>query len=434
MLKTIWRWPRVAILLVLSGFHAGPGLAEPLSLEETVGLAAQASPELEAARARVEAAGGEAGQAGRWPNPRLGIGVSDGLGKDLQTGDTEVTEISISQNLPISGRLGHAAEAARIRLEAVQARALAEHLALEYEVSRRFADVQLQQARMALATRWLEEADAINRIGHERAAAGDLSTLERLRLELVREQAHQYRQTVESEYEDALAELRPYLPGESRPRTETVIPLDAVPPVAPLDQWRQRLTNHPEQRAAELAVAAARADVASARAARLADWEIAFKQEREAIAGQEDTVSTLNVTIPLPLWDRRNGDVRRATGQADVQLAEFRRRQRDLTAQLETAYQHLGHLRDQLAHFEQRVMAPAGRVFDLTRTGFVAGEVDLLALIDATRAYLEASERRLELHHAMHLELATLRHAAGQSLLWSAAEQPAKPQPQAQPY
>lgn len=167
----------------------------------------------------------------------------------------------------------------------------------------------------------------------------------------------------------------------------------------------------------ELEVSAAQAEIKAARAARLADWEIAFKQERQAIAGEEDTVSTLNLTIPLPLWDRRSGDIRRATGLADTRQADLRRQQRDLAAELETAYQHLGHLRGQLAHFERRVMAPAERVYQMTRTGFVAGEVDLLALIDATRAYLEASERQLELYHAMRLELATLRHAAGQSLL-----------------
>ena len=417
MTTTHWRWPLAAILLALSGLHAAPGFAGPLTLEETLSLATRTSPELAAAQARIEAADGAAGQAGRWPNPKLGVGVSDGLGKELQTGGTEVTEITLAQTLPIGGRLGHAAEAAQSRLEAARARAQAERLALEYAITRRYSDVQLQQARMALASRWLAEADAIQHIGERRAAAGDLSNLERLRLELVREQAHQHQQTVESEYEDALARLRPYLPADARPRLEAVAPLDAPPAIAPLTQWRERQTGHPGLRAAEFDLAAAHTEIRAARAARLADWEIAFTQGREAIAGQEETVSTLNLTIPLPLWDRRGGDIRRATGEASVRRAELEQRQRDLGAELQTAYQHLGHVRQQLAHFERHVMSPAERVFDLTRTGFIAGEVDLLALIDATRSYLDASERRLELLHAMHLELAALRHAAGQSLL-----------------
>ena len=409
-------WQRATVAFLAGALALQPALASPMSLEDAVSTAVPAAPEITAAKARTAAAAGTADQAGRWPNPHVGIGMSDRLDKQLQTGENEVTEISFSQALPIGGRLRHGQAAAEARRAARQALAVAERLELEHRISQRFHAVQLQQARYRLSQTWLEETDAISHIGQERAAAGELSTLEHLRLDLVREQAHQHQQTVESEYEDALAELRPYL-GVPAGQRIAVAELSPAAPPPPLDTLRASLDAHPLQQAMTLEVEATRADVAATRAARIADWEVEFRQEKEAIAGQEDTVSTINLTIPLPLWDRRSGAVREALANTEASVAEQVRTRRDLKAELETAHAHIGHLQAQLAHFRRKVLEPAQRVYALTRTGFEAGEVDLLALIDATRAWFDANERHLDLLYEIHLEVAHLRRAAGISVL-----------------
>ena len=410
------RWLPLAIALLAGMLTLRPARASPMSLEDAVSTAVSTAPEITAARARAAAAAGGAEQAGRWPNPRIGLGMSDRLDKQLQTGENDLTEISVSQSLPIGGRLHHAQEAAEARSAASQALAAAALLELEYRISLRFHAVQLQQARYRLSHTWLEETDVIRHIGEERAAAGDLSTLERMRLDLVREQAHQHQQTVESAYEDALAQLRPYLgvPAGQRIAVTALAPAEPPPPV---DSLRASLDAHPLQQAMMLETEATRAEVAATRAGRIADWEVEFRQEKEAIAGQEDTVSTINLTIPLPLWDRRSGAVREALANTEASIAEQTRTRRDLEAQLVTAHAHIGHLQQQLEHFRTKVLEPAERVYSLTRTGFMAGEVDLLALIDATRAWFDANERHLDLLYEIQLEVAHLRRAAGLSVL-----------------
>ena len=53
----------------------------------------------------------------------------------------------------------------------------------------------------------------------------------------------------------------------------------------------------------------------------------------------------------------------------------------------------------------------------MTRKAYAAGEVEILALIDANNTYFDANERYLELLQEAWMEAAELRLAAGRSLL-----------------
>ena len=56
-------------------------------------------------------------------------------------------------------------------------------------------------------------------------------------------------------------------------------------------------------------------------------------------------------------------------------------------------------------------------VFELTHKGFLSGELNVLALIDANNIYFDAQARFLELKKAILIEAADLRLAAGLSVL-----------------
>jgi cobalt-zinc-cadmium efflux system outer membrane protein len=72
---------------------------------------------------------------------------------------------------------------------------------------------------------------------------------------------------------------------------------------------------------------------------------------------------------------------------------------------------------EQGEHYRSHVFNPARMVFDLTRKAYAAGEVEILALIDANDTYFNAQERYLELLQEAWLEAAELRLAAGISLV-----------------
>jgi cobalt-zinc-cadmium efflux system outer membrane protein len=418
MSNTLSRRAGRAILLTLCSLAATatPAAQPSWTLDEAIARALELAPESRAEAAGIDAATGLAEQAGRWPNPRLGIATSDRIGKELGNGGIGLSEITIDQAIPIGGRLRHAREAQQARLGEARANARLMLLELEHTVSLAFHALQFEAARLRLAEAFLAEARGFQRIARVRAEAGDISTLERLRLDLTAEQAHQSIKDAEGGFEDALAGLRPYLGIKADiPLTVAVLAAPATP--STLEELTIALPEHPRWQASQERVAFTGAQVQAARAARMQDWEIGLSVEREVFDGREDEATTLGLRIPIPLWDQRSGAVGAARAETNRATAEQQAVQRDLDAGLRKTHDHLRHLTDQAEHHRRAVLRPAQLVFELSSAGFAAGEIELLALIDATDTYFDERERRLELLHASQREAAALRLAAGRSLL-----------------
>lgn len=406
--------PAMAFMMLL--LKPGTGIAAgEWTLEASVQRALERAPEIAAVDGEIRAGEGEREQAGRWPNPSLELGASDRIGRELSKGGSTLTEFSLSQPLPLGGRLSHARAVAGARVEALGAAAESERLRVEHEIALRFHGVQLSAARLALSQGFLVEAEAFRQVGRRRAEAGELSSLERMRLDLVREEAYQQVNSLEGDHSDAMAQLRPYLdlPEEAELRT---VPLGPVPEPLSLEELSALADRHPRKLAARLRQHATERQVAHRRAERIADWELALALERDVFDGRKDEVTALRLRIPLPLWDQRQGAVKQALGQAEVEAARARVLERDLDAALRNAHAHLHHLITQAEHHRRQVLEPASQVYRLSRLGFEAGEVDLLGLIDAAGAYFSAQGRYLELLHDGWLEAAALRFAAGLSL------------------
>ena len=131
--------------------------------------------------AEVSVRRGSVKQAGLWPNPTIEIGASNAMGKDDGKGGTDLNQFSITQPLPLNGRLGLKRKQANAHLKQAQANVGQQVLLLEYEAAVVFHRLQFSQAQLGLAEQRLESADGFQHIGQRREQAGDLSRLARLR-------------------------------------------------------------------------------------------------------------------------------------------------------------------------------------------------------------------------------------------------------------
>jgi cobalt-zinc-cadmium efflux system outer membrane protein len=125
------RW---AILLLLAAGTGAANLdAQVLSLDQAITRAMQASPELLASRAAVEAAAARARQAGAFPNPVLSYAREQTSG----SGVTNWQNIAlIEQRLDLGGQRGARRAAAGYRHEAAVARLAAREWEIGYAVTR----------------------------------------------------------------------------------------------------------------------------------------------------------------------------------------------------------------------------------------------------------------------------------------------------------
>lgn len=388
----------------------------PWTLEDSIRRVVEIAPETRGAQAAVSARQGALEQAGAWPNPQIELRADDKVGKDEGSGGTDFTQFAISQPLPLSGRLGHGQAVAGAALDAARAERRYQQIRLETQVAQRYHALQLTAERLRLAERRLQLADDLRSIGRRRAQAGELSDLERLRLDLIREAAQQGLDKAEGAYNEALSRFRAYL-GLAVETMPQLAPLEPFGPVPPLDQLQVGLVDHPALLAARHRVEAARSGVNLARAERLPDPTLRLFRERDFLNGRRQEVTGVGLGITVPLWDRNSGRIDESRAQVIEVQSELQALERDLGSRLQQSYLHLNHLVQQGEHYRTRVFQPAQRVFDLTRKAYASGEVEILSLIDANNTYFDARERYLELLQEAWLEAAELRLAAGRTLV-----------------
>lgn len=396
--------------------------AQVWTLQASIRRATTVAPELRAAEAEIAARTGSLTQAGDWPNPTMTLRADEKLGIEDGRGGYTLNQLTVTQALPLH-RLEQQRRAAAAGLDAARASQIYQRLQLETRTAHAFHALQLAAERQLLAQERLTFAEKLqlrdDRQGTDRLVRY-LSPLERARLDILRATAQQEVALAEGKWSEALAHFRALLamPPDVKPETARLLPA-SMP--AELSALLQQLEAHPALLAAQQTRDASRAAVDVARAQRLADPTLSVIHEQDYLGGERRNYLGLMLGVQLPVWSSGNGGVARAYGEADKAEAELEIQRRDLLTRVRQSHLHLGHLVEQAEHFHAHLLQPARRVLDLTRRGYIAGEQNGLALVDASNTYFDAQARYLELLRDAWSEAAELRLAAGVSLLEAAA-------------
>lgn len=387
------------------------------TLAGAIRRALEVAPELQQAEAELDARQAEIRQAMAWPNPDIELRADDKIGKDSGDGGRDFTQLALSQSLPLfSSKRQRQREAAEAEWRAAQFDRQEQILAVETATAQIFHDLQRAQARWQLAQQALELADTLQQTAQRRKQAGELSRLEQLRLDILREQAQQAVDHEEGELSEAHTRFRARLELPAQP-VATLVALASVSPAPPLEDLQARLFDHAVLQSATLRTTAAYSNVAIARAERIPDPVLRLFRERDFLDGRVQDVTGIGLGISLPLWDRNQGRIQAAQARVSAASVDAAARERILRAELEQRHIHLRHLLQQANHFQQRILQPAREVLELTRKAYTAGEAEILALVDANDTYFDAQNRYFDLLHDGGVEAAQLRLAAGHSLL-----------------
>ncbi|MBW2270235.1 MAG: TolC family protein [Deltaproteobacteria bacterium] len=416
-------WILLSAMLLAPGTtdaQEGGDAAHRLTLVEAQALGRTISPELAAAREAVVAARGQERQAGAFLNPSV-VYVHE---ETSQSGETNREDIALFQQpLEVAGQRGLRKEAARLRREAAEAQLSAVELDVDFEVARAYATAAAADLKAARST---EAADAFARAREtsaRRRKRGDVSGYEDRRTALEAARYAALRADAERELRTARAHMRSLIFASPEATSALQGPLDdtldegALGP--DLDQLRRvALDQHPAIRAAELAH---RSDEAGARLSRREvvpdpTLGLGYKREKMAdVSGSWDGF-TAQVTVPVPLWDRRGGTVEAAEAEARRSAAELRRERRRVALEVEQSFYELQATSEQLEVIRPQLGAEAKRALQAARTAYEEGEIALVEWLDAVRAYYEAESSYADLLADHLIRRAALERAVGGSL------------------
>jgi len=393
------------------------------TLEESVNRTAVMSPRIHAANAERKARLGVLAQSGAWPNPDLELSINDKLGLDDGSGGFDLTQIAISQPIPL-GRLSKQRQQAKARLEASNQDYLLQQLLLETETAHRFHLLQLMSSKLEVTEEQFEFAKRYKKDAGQDSQKEDslvryLNPLEQKRLDIMRASASQEVANIEGEYSEAVAGFKTLLflnQGDSH-KTAVLEPIDSMELLDILLRLQEE--KHPAIIAGQYQEEATDVGISLAKLERLQDPTVTVFGERDHLDNERQNYFGISLNLTLPFWDRKQGLIQQATAESEKAKHEQLALKQELQSRLKQAHLHLAHLIEQVDHYYNELLIPAREVFELTRKSFAVGEVNVLSLVDANNTYFDARRRYLELLYETHIELAELRLSSGISIATS---------------
>lgn len=369
---------------------------EEVTLAQAVALAFERSPRVAALRAELAEARARVAGADVYPfNPELEVEGAARIGADETTGDFEV---AVSQAIELGGQRGHRTAAAEADLAAVRDRARRATQLLGADVHLAFLDAIAARERLAVAEAEMTLATTLRDLAAKRLEAGAgtqldvnvaLADLGRVELRVA---------TAQGDYAAARVALAQAmgLPAPALPVPAGDLaalegdPLPALPALLEAAEARRADLEafRAQTRAAEARLAAARAGVWPSLGVRV-------------FGGREEGTDTLigaGVALPLPVFDRKQGDIAEALASIRRIEAERAVARLDVLHDVVTAHVRYEAATAVARRLQETVLGTLRESLDLIEKSFAAGKatwVEVLvtrtALFDAQRALTEAA-------------------------------------------
>lgn len=317
--------------------------------------------------------------------------------------------VQIQQRFDISGRRALGRDAANARLDAARYGAGAARTNLVVDAAQRFYTALADARRLAIVESHVEELAALEAQTLARAEAGDASRYE---LERVRQETGFAPAAVERARGIAFVSRRTLgaIIGDVALVEGADLSGEMLPPAPPEQaDLAARVSDTPR-----LAALAAEADAAErdlAAAERIVP-DVTLGAGFRAVEGAGgDTGLLLSMNVPLPLFDRRQGEIVSSAAAASNAGARHVIARREALARAEGLAFQVRTLRSVALDYHRTSLTSAAALEHIASTAYAAGEISVLEAIDALHAAHDAMLRLIELEldaRTAHLELQRL--------------------------
>jgi outer membrane protein, heavy metal efflux system len=381
----------------------------PLSLNDAVGFALSHRPELRADDDRVNSAVHLQSQAKLIPNPHFLFRKEDLRPETSPLGQNSQTYWEGEQLLEISGKRGGRIEVAD---QTVAGRRL------QLDLDRRQIALSVRESYwrartiQALSSLYEEDAKYFEQIVeyHEaRFKEGKIAEVDLLRVRLQGQQIKAAAASAKLDAEKALLILAQEM--NAAPNSSWVLSDDLEsleePRVVPAGSDATNLRT--EVQVAEHAIAQAKAQTKLERANGRPDLLFTGGYKRDV---QLDA-PIAGVQFDLPLFNRNQGGVAAAKANEDAAAQSLLATRNRLKAELSLARREYEMRRDQYVQTFKPLRDQAVQISEISRAAYQAGGLDLLRLLDAERARVDAELSYVRALEAFRISVVDLNYAEG---------------------
>lgn len=418
------RWTSWCLILVLSAglLFADQAMGETpveLRLEQAVLEALERNPALAVERREIDIAKGTRRQAGIYPfNPELegdgGAGrARDRLDASVRRG-VDAASVGVSQTIWLKGQRGlrvRGAEAGLLRAQSLVQDAERQVVA---ETLKTYSDLVVSQERLNLAREILGVVRQLQDAARKLFDAGDVPELDAFRADVEVQNAENRVVSEERAIATAQRELALLLgrPVEQPLRAVAATPV-LPPPRGDLDTLRsQAVARRPDLTAVLAAVRGAGTELDLVKAERFfPELKVGLKYEESREFDSVNQRGLLTFSIPLPLWNRRDGDLDRVRGEVAKLEAQAELTRRRIEKEISTAARQVDASRRIVDQYVGSILPQQERNYRLLADGYALGQIRITDVFVGQQAFITSREAYLDAVGALNAATAELYRA-----------------------
>ena len=365
-----------------------PVEGEALTLRDSIQLALQHNPDLASFEKEIKALHGLTIQAGLLPNPVIQYDSED-VSSRSNSPAARFDSLRIIQLFETGGKRAARTQAALLGQETAEQDYEARRLDLIARVANIFLDVLAGQERLKLALASQELARKVVDAAAKRVIAGKAPPIEETRAQVALA-------TANIEVEQAQRNLISFrkqlalLWGNPNPSFAHVLgELESFVIIPELEVLEARLQQNPlalrslknlEQRQALFTLEKAR---------RIPDITVNAGIRRYGHDIPNDTTALVGISIPLPLFDRNQGNLMAAQQRINRAADEQNAMDLQLRTLLAQAYESLVAADQQINMLRDEILPGARETFRMASRGYELGRFGFLELLDAQRTLFQ---------------------------------------------
>lgn len=359
---------------------------QELTLREAMQLALQYNPDLAAFEKEIHALGGITLQAGLLPNPVFQFNHED-ISSRADGPAARFSSIRISQLIEIGGKRSARTHAATLGQERAEQDYAIRRLDLIAQVANMFTNVLAGQERLQLALAGQELAQKVVDAATKRVQAGKAPPIEETRAKITFATANI---ELKQAQRDLIA-LRQQLVlfwGEQTPKFERVLGnLESFVVVPEFNLLEDRMRSNPLALSSLRNLEQRRALLKLEKARRIPDVTVNAGVRRYGRA--HDTTALVGLSIPLPLFNRNQGNLLAAHQRVDQAMDQRAATELQLKALLVQAYEALTAADNEIKMLRDEILPGAKEAFAMASRGYELGRFGFLELLDAQRTLFQ---------------------------------------------
>ena len=399
--------------ICLNLFPSSAISAPQFSLEQLIQIAARENPIINVLKAQEDAARASIKTAESFLNPEIEAG--SGPTKDRNTSQDKKDNwgVTISQPLEFPNVRNARRAIAESKLQYTESNSLSQKINLNLQIKKRFYDVIQNQEILKIAE---SDRDSLRDIRGRVALKVDVG--DSPRYELIKADT----ELIAAERDAEAAKLKIFesklylkgLIGKSIPDEFDVIGLMPNADIKlDIAQIRNEIKNSPKLKQIKAA-----SDVAENRL-RLEERLINPGVTLKAGINQDPDLTQyrFGLSIPLPLWNQRQGQIGEASANYQEVQAQLSDQELTLTRDVESAYQRYLIAQQQVNSFENGLLNQAESVLKVVEAAYRYGERGILEYLDAQRTYRLVKKDYLTARHDYILAILEIEQLLGIELM-----------------